>query len=580
MKFFKPNPEYLEYIYSIDHNIINSRNMIGIVLRLNEIIYFLPIDSVSESDYDENKNLRKSTPTILRMYDLKTQDFLGKCLFSNMFPISYKDLIPYETSNLGNEEISIAEKKLEYLRQQTDRITRAAKRLYRQKVKNYKQTYLTYTVDFEQLEIASRSWELKQYKKHYNRFPDSQYFLTNPNLNGITEYYLMNKKTKITRIEFDNTKQAVMQIKELYNSKFAPLECYEDGVITPIAITEWFRGRGIPSWRDGLDDFLDNMGIENKDILVNKAFGLSLSDQYWMNPLNMIMEWEDINFFDNNFNSADFQTAIFENKLLDSKNVDLYSPNNTSDGMLKKTWIADEYGKRYLLKGSYKQIGMEPFNEVLASMISEVIGLEYVDYSLEVLHGNVLSKCECFIDKNTELLSAYSILKYNEVDLDSTTNDIFSSYIQILQDNKVENVESTLAKMFVLDYIIANSDRHLGNFGVVRNIETLNWEKLAPNFDSGQALLSQKKVCEMNFHNVTGCFFNNKEADFETILQKVIGYIDFEIDFDKLCVAADNWRSLLLSYQNLSKIGSDRIEATYNGLIERIHQLNERLARY
>lgn len=573
MRFYKPNPAYLEHIYSLDNNIINTRNMIGIVIRLNEMIYFLPVDSVSSTDYDENNKLRKTTPTILRMIDSKTGDYLGKCLFSNMFPIPYKDLIPLEINKFKKDEISVAEKKLEYLRFQMDRVSKAAERLYKQKAKNYGQAYLNATINFKKIELAANRWELDHYNKHYNRFPDSQYFLTNPNIKGITEYVLMNKNTEVARIEFDNEKQRVVNIVEIYNLEYAPLECFEDEIITPSTVTEWFRGRGIPSWRDGLDDFLANMGIKNKDTLLNKAFGLSLSDQYWMNPINMPMDWEDINFFEHDFNSSNYQKAVFENKIVDTKKIDLYSPNNTSDGMLKKTWIIGDDRKRYMLKGSYKEKGMEPFNEVLASMLYDVLKLEHVEYSIEVLNGKVLSKCECFIDENTELLSAYSILKYNKIDMTIENENIYETYVEILKSNGLENVEESIAKMFVLDYIIANTDRHLGNFGVIRNVETLKWEKIAPNFDSGQALLSQKKIYEMNFNNVAGSFFNEKDVDFETILQKVLGSINFQIDFDGLNDISNKWRELLISYQIVSDISTERIDVIYNEIRERIKNL-------
>ncbi|MBS5111581.1 MAG: type III toxin-antitoxin system ToxN/AbiQ family toxin [Coprobacillus cateniformis] len=576
MRFYKPSPEYLNYIYSLDNNIINTKNMIGVVIRLNEMIYFLPIDSVSRTDYDENNKLRKTTPTILRMFDTKTQDYIGKCLFSNMFPIPYKDLIPLEISTLKKDEISLAEKKLEYLRLQMDRVLKAAERLYKQKTRNYAQAYLNATIDFKKIEIAANRWELDHYKKHYNRFPDSHYFLTNPNMKGITEYDLMNKNTKVARIKFDNEKQSVLSIIEIYNPEYAPLECFENKIMTSVAITEWFRGRGIPSWRDGLDDFLDNIGIKNKDTLLNKAFGLSLSDQYWMNPINISMNWEDINFFEHNFNSSDYQDAVFENKVVDLKKVDLYSPNNTSDGMLKKTWIVGSDEKRYMLKGSFKEKGMEPFNEVLASMICKVLNLEHVAYSLEILNGKVLSKCECFIDKDTELLSAYSILKYNEIDMLSENKNVYESYVNILKSMGLENVEENIAKMFILDYIIVNVDRHLGNFGVIRNVDTLKWEKIAPNFDSGQALLSQKKVYEMDFNNVTGSFFNEKEVDFEIILQKVMNNINFKIDINGLNTVSDEWRELLMSYQHVSHISTERIDITVNGLKKRIQKLSQR----
>ncbi len=42
--------------------------------------------------------------------------------------------------------------------------------------------------------------------------------------------------------------------------------------------------------------------------------------------------------------------------------------------------------------------------------------------------------------------------------------------------------------MIVVDYIIANEDRHFNNFGLLRNAETLEWIGAAPIFDSGTSL--------------------------------------------------------------------------------------------
>lgn len=564
-------------MYASDHNIINSNHMIGIVLRLHEMIYFLPVVCASESDYDDHHNLRKTTPAMLRMYDTKTQKYLGKCLFSNMFPIPYKALIPLQINDFKVEEKAIAEKKLEYLRTQMDRVVKAAKRLYQQKIKNYHQGYLQVTVDFSKLEKLAVIWENEHYGKHFNRFPDSQYFLTNPNLEGISTYYLMNKNQMIAKLNYDNEHQKIVEILEINQPQYAPLECFDHGILTVRAMNEWFRGRGIPSWRDGLDDFLDHMGIKNKDVLLNIAFGLSLSDQYWMNPVNTMMEWSDINFFQHNFNSADYEMAIFEDKMLDTNTIDLYSPNNTSDGMLKKTWIAGEDGKRYMLKGSYKESGIEPFNEVLASMICEILGLEHAEYSLTVLHGKVLSKCECFIDEHTELLSAYSILRYHGFNQASSDCNAYETYKDILMSHGIQQAEIDLAKMFILDYIIANADRHLGNFGVIRNVETLKWERIAPNFDSGQALMSQKEVFEMNFHYVTGSFFYEKNVDFDVILKKALQNITIQLDYDQFIQVADDWRDLLIGYQYVSGISTERIDVIVNGLKYRICKLKNKL---
>ena len=49
-----------------------------------------------------------------------------------------------------------------------------------------------------------------------------------------------------------------------------------------------------------------------------------------------------------------------------------------------------------------------------------------------------------------------------------------------------------LDKMIVFDYIIANEDRHFGNFGLLRDPDTLEWKGFAPIFDNGTSLWYDK----------------------------------------------------------------------------------------
>lgn len=87
-----------------------------------------------------------------------------------------------------------------------------------------------------------------------------------------------------------------------------------------------------------------------------------------------------MNFFQNNF-SDDVGKALFG--VLNSDSADtlnLVSPDNTTDGWLKKKWIINN-GERILLKaGSLWQ--QEPFNEVLASEICGRLGIEHVEYKI------------------------------------------------------------------------------------------------------------------------------------------------------------------------------------------------------
>ena len=49
------------------------------------------------------------------------------------------------------------------------------------------------------------------------------------------------------------------------------------------------------------------------------------------------------------------------------------------------------------------------------------------------------------------------------------------------------DIKIALEQMIVVDYLIANTDRHWTNFGVIRNSDTLQVERLAPLYDHGAA---------------------------------------------------------------------------------------------
>jgi len=64
---------------------------------------------------------------------------------------------------------------------------------------------------------------------------------------------------------------------------------------------------------------------------------LSLSDQYWFKPYDSNLVYEDINFFENDFDYAEFlEASLSMNSKIITKEESLKTPNNTTDGMLKK----------------------------------------------------------------------------------------------------------------------------------------------------------------------------------------------------------------------------------------------------
>ena len=371
---------------------------------------------------------------------------------------------------------------------------------------------------------------------------------------------LMNKNTKVLETEYDEATSGFTKIYEVFNIDFAPYILkgyYIKGEIndTPFRtnLSKWFKGRGIPSTRDKLDLLLHRLNIIAPDELLDKVFGLSLSDQYFIKPVNSNITYDDVNFFDNDFDFAEFMEAsLSKNSKTIVREEALKTPNNTTDGMLKKAWII-ENNIRYLLKGGYKSEILQPFNEVLASEICKRLGFNHVEYTLDTYKDMVVSKCPCFITKDTELITCYQIR--NDMIRHNNQED-YEDYIKILENNGINNPREKLENMFILDFLIMNEDRHLNNFGIIRDVNTLKWIDVAPIFDNGQSLNIEYYDDEELHISGEGRFFYEVKP-FDEIIKFVENIKRINIGaLNELPVWFDN---LLHKYQYITHMSDKRI---------------------
>ena len=390
---------------------------------------------------------------------------------------------------------------------------------------------------------------------------------------------LMNKNTAIMLVEYNTTFNGIENIYDIYNIEYAPLSISNAnktlGANLLKQINDWFKGRGIPSWRKDLEKLLEKLNVSSKEELLNKSYALSLSDQYWLKEENSNVKWQDINFFTNDFEYEAYLEASLDSSssLTTSKDkAILRSPNNTTDGMLQKGWII-ENGKRILVKGTYTSSREEPFNEWLASQISKRLGFYYCNYFVEWTDKTkLISKCENFVSEDEEIISAYDVFKSEKKP--NNIND-YEFYIQVLEKHNVPNARKNVEDMFILDYLMLNTDRHLKNFGVIRNVNTLEWVRTTPIFDTGQSMECDKYLDEINFSYGTGKFFTNTNKNYEDIL-KVIGKNIVNIDIKRLDGLCDEYHSLLEKYKDKLDMSDKRIEK----LQERIRRLENYIEKF
>lgn len=150
---------------------------------------------------------------------------------------------------------------------------------------------------------------------------------------------LMNKNTEVLLAEYDSGFSVFSKVYAIYNLNYASyiLKCFDNDTSFRTNLSKWFQGRGIPSWRDKLDLLLHRLNIITSSELLDKAFGLSLSDQYWLKPYDADIKYDDINFFDHDFDYIEFMEAsLSKNSKMITREASLMTPNNTKTVCLRK----------------------------------------------------------------------------------------------------------------------------------------------------------------------------------------------------------------------------------------------------
>lgn len=294
---------------------------------------------------------------------------------------------------------------------------------------------------------------------------------------------LMHRKIPVAELSLDPATAVILKIRKVYALTHFPIgSLSQKGTSDRARLNDWWIDRSIPVSRSGLREALQTLGIVSPSSLLTRSYGLSLSDQYWICPEGSGLRWEDINFFDHPF-SDDVGDILFGMRK-GRGSLNLSSPDNTSDGNLKKRWKLVN-GQRVLLKGGSSPFRQQPFNEVIASNIMERLNIPHVSYTVIWDKGAPYSACPDFVTRDIELIPAWRIMltkkKRNDLSL-------YQHFLSCCNGLSIPGAVNFLDRMILLDYIIANEDRHFGNFGVLRNAETLDWLGFAPIYDSGSSL--------------------------------------------------------------------------------------------
>lgn len=379
-------------------------------------------------------------------------------------------------------------------------------------------------------------------------------------------FILMNKNIPILKCRL-NGRGTILGVDEIYHADALPV-CISGNQywVDEGSLYDWWISRSIPASRIGLRETLERLNVGTSYELIQKCYGLSLSDQYWMNPEGRL-KWSEVNFFENDF-SEDMGKVLCGEKVVGE--IDFMSPDNTSDGWLQKKWkIID--GERYLFKGGSLPYLQEPVNEVIATKLMDRIpDCKHVSYDLVYQNEKPYSICANFVTVDTEFVPALHVFRSMPKDMDTGS---YQHLLQVCDRLEIKGIQPFLDKMLVVDYILSNSDRHFGNFGFIRNVETLQFEGMAPVFDSGSCLYYNCQDQEIS---------SEKEAVAKPFASNHVKQLSYVHSFDNLEMAKmydfpEQVREIFREYK--SPLSEERISRICRCISDKINSLERYIAK-
>lgn len=322
-------------------------------------------------------------------------------------------------------------------------------------------------------------------------------------------YLLMHRNDIVAAVSLGTT-GLIEKVNSKVNMELLPL----GGRQSMEHLKKWWMKRAVPISQEGIKEILKKRKVLTPGCYLMQNLGLSLTDHYWIKPIDSDLKWENVNLYTNDF--SELTGGIRLERIPDVLEVNArssYVPSASLQGDLEKVWAINSNRERVLIKGNRSNAGQESLNEVFASQLHEQQNqMPYVKYVLVDIGKEKGKGCAsvCFANEKAEYIPAIEI-----IESEKKRNDVsnYEFFIQKCVMNGLEEdyVRDFMDYMIMTDYVLTNTDRHLNNFGVLRDTETLKFIDMAPIFDCGKSLLVGEDISDLD--NVTVNSFKTNERD-------------------------------------------------------------------
>ncbi|MCD7854072.1 MAG: hypothetical protein LUG66_00440 [Clostridiales bacterium] len=382
-------------------------------------------------------------------------------------------------------------------------------------------------------------------------------------------FCLMHKDDVAAVLSIDSISGNIVKIAKKCAPELLPL----GGQKSPEELKKWWARRAVPIAQGNIKKLLMSADIPTTQNLLVRNLGLSLTDHYWIKPIDSGLTWKDVNLYENDFKDK-IAELNFCNTIADLDEATSFYSGSSLQGELEKRWIIGGDGRRFLVKGNYGNSSQQSGNEVIATLLhSKQKRFPYTEYKFCTISSEYGSKIGCisqnFTDVNTEFIPAYEVI--NSVKKKNDVSD-YEHFINVCEQNGLDSgyVRSFLEYQILTDFIITNTDRHYNNFGILRNSENLKFVDAAPIFDSGNSMFWNNPKMPL-YNDLT----NIKVSGFRGIEKDMLGYITSYENADLNLLPSNTEIEKILQYVNMAEEDISAIVLGYNKKIEMLSKYKQ-----
>ena len=318
-------------------------------------------------------------------------------------------------------------------------------------------------------------------------------------------YDIMHKDTKVARVSETGHCR-------IYCPSFLPYSLYleeEEDIDTLVnnitGFYYWCASRLLTLDRAYAKEILNSIGVKqavtdrDRAKIALSCRCASLTDVFWVKKAAEQVAFAQINLYDNHLDQTFIDIAL-RGRQYTVQNQYLARDLSTS-GCFPKAWQRTKTGFRLLKDGSREAVEQE----LLASRICRCFDVSQVLYEQGYFDGEKVSMS----DNMTSM--EYSIASMEAFEIYTQNHDLNTKEVILELDRH------NYYMMNIIDYLVVNTDRHWGNWGVLVDNSTNQPLCLHQLMDFNQAFHSYEQLSGANCQTVFGAHMTQQEAAVQAV---------------------------------------------------------------